>query len=68
MKHTYKRMDIREINRPSPDVLNYKDRKNPPASFIVIGGFSLSRGLTLKGLTISYILKFTYVRYSSPNG
>ena len=57
MKHTYKRMDIREINRPSPDVLNYKDRKNPPASFIVIGGFSLSRGLTLKGLTISYILR-----------
>ncbi len=57
MQHTFKRIEIKEINNPSPDFLTYKDRKNPPVSYIVIGGFSLSRGLTLNGLTVSYILR-----------
>ena len=56
---TYSRVDLMEINQRSPDVLKYSDEDddNPPVSYIVIGGFSLSRGITLKGLTISYILR-----------
>ncbi len=60
---TYSRVDLMEINQRSPDVLKYKDddEKNPPVSYIVIGGFSLSRGITLKGLTISYILRNSFM-------
>lgn len=33
---------------------NYKDREEQGARVIIIGGFALSRGLTLKGLMVSY--------------
>ena len=36
------------------DRYNYDDKKDEGARVIVIGGFSLSRGLTLEGLMISY--------------
>tara|TARA_Y100000589_G_scaffold73862_1_gene67090 strand:- start:2449 stop:5310 length:2862 start_codon:yes stop_codon:yes gene_type:complete len=54
---TYSRTIVKEINSFSPDTLKYKNKNNPPISPIVIGGFSLSRGLTLEGLTISYFLR-----------
>ena len=54
---TYDRIKLKEINQKSTDILKYKDESNPAKSYIVIGGFSLSRGLTLNGLTISYILR-----------
>ena len=54
---TYDRIKVKEINQKSVDILKYKNEKNPAKSYIVIGGFSLSRGLTLNGLTISYILR-----------
>ncbi len=56
---TYSRIELMEINQRSTDVLKYNDDDNEqdPVSYIVIGGFSLSRGITLKGLTISYILR-----------
>ena len=56
---TYSRVKIMEINQRSTDVLKYKDEddEQDPVSYVVIGGFSLSRGITLKGLTISYILR-----------
>lgn len=37
--------------------LNYDDRGEFGATVIAVGGFSLSRGLTLEGLTISYFLR-----------
>ena len=54
---TYSRTVVKEINSYSPDNLQYKSDNSPPISPIVIGGFSLSRGLTLEGLTISYFLR-----------
>ena len=61
LKKTYPRIDVKVINQGSKERLEYKDkeRKFPPKSYIVIGGFSLSRGLTLNGLTNSYILRNT---------
>ena len=37
--------------------LNYDDRSEFGQSVIAVGGFSLSRGLTLEGLTVSYFLR-----------
>lgn len=41
-------------NRNSKNRFNYDDYKEKGARLIAIGGFVLSRGLTLEGLTISY--------------
>jgi hypothetical protein len=41
-------------NRNSKNRFNYDDYKDKGARLIAIGGFVLSRGLTLEGLTISY--------------
>lgn len=48
--------DIRVVlrNSDSNDVLNYGDA---PEKVIVVGGYALSRGLTLEGLVISYYLR-----------
>ena len=56
---SYKRVEVLIINsnRKSTDSLTYADRVK--RSLIVIGGFSLSRGLTLEGLTITYFLRST---------
>lgn len=43
------------INTKSTDRLNWK--KDGPSKIIAIGGFTLSRGITLSGLTISYIFR-----------
>lgn len=45
------------INSQSPDVLDYTQHRNTGLSVIAVGGFSLSRGLTLEGLMISYFLR-----------
>lgn len=50
------RIQIREINGGSKDVLNYFEHKNG-LSVIAIGGDKLSRGLTLEGLSVSYYLR-----------
>lgn len=50
------RIQVREINGGSADVLNYFDHKNG-LSVIAIGGDKLSRGLTLEGLSVSYYLR-----------
>ena len=49
-------VDVVEVNSNSPGSLVYADHA---AGFnvIAVGGFSLSRGLTLEGLTISYFLR-----------
>jgi len=46
-----------EVNSKSSDRLNYEDYKDSGLSVIAVGGFSLSRGLTLEGLLISYFLR-----------
>ena len=43
------------INTDSEDQLKWED--NSPRKVIAIGGFTLSRGLTLSGLTVSYLYR-----------
>ncbi|MEM9417686.1 MAG: Z1 domain-containing protein [Planctomycetota bacterium] len=46
-----------EVNSRSSDSLNYGDHEKSGLSVIAVGGLSLSRGLTLEGLMISYFLR-----------
>ena len=46
-----------EVNSKSAGKLNYSDYEESGLHVIAIGGFSLSRGLTLEGLSISYFLR-----------
>lgn len=49
------------INSKSKDVLDYEyfEKRQESLTAIAIGGYSLSRGLTLEGLTISYMHRTT---------
>jgi hypothetical protein len=59
LTESYKRVNVIIVNssKTSTDSLTYEERTKK--SLIVIGGFSLSRGLTLEGLTITYFLRST---------
>ena len=46
-----------EVNSQSHGTLNYDDYKGSGLNVIAVGGYSLSRGLTLEGLMISYFLR-----------
>lgn len=46
-----------EVNSRSAGSLNYDAHKETGLQVIAVGGFSLSRGLTLEGLTVSYFLR-----------
>ena len=46
-----------EVNSRSSGSLNYADHSKHGLNVIAVGGFSLSRGLTLEGLMISYFLR-----------
>src|SRR5690606_30792593 len=46
-----------EVNSRSSGSLNYDAHKDTGLQVIAVGGFSLSRGLTLEGLTVSYFLR-----------
>ncbi|MBW2662972.1 MAG: Z1 domain-containing protein [Deltaproteobacteria bacterium] len=48
---------IIEINSQSSDTLDYENYKKDGLNIIAVGGFSLSRGLTLEGLSVSYFLR-----------
>jgi hypothetical protein len=48
---------IIEINSQSNDTLDYENYKKDGLNVIAVGGFSLSRGLTLEGLSVSYFLR-----------
>ena len=48
---------IVEINNQSSDTLMYSEYSDSGWTVIAVGGFSLSRGLTLEGLTVSYVLR-----------
>lgn len=49
------RIEVKQINGTSADVLNYKPGKG--SYVIAVGGNKLSRGLTLEGLSVSYYLR-----------
>lgn len=46
-----------EVNSRSSGTLNYTENEKSGLNVIAVGGFSLSRGLTLEGLMISYFLR-----------
>lgn len=46
-----------EVNSKASGTLNYADHTTSGLNVIAVGGYSLSRGLTLEGLTISYFLR-----------
>ncbi len=46
-----------EVNSRSFGTLNYDDYEDTGLNVIAVGGFSLSRGLTLEGLMVSYFLR-----------
>ena len=54
------RTRVYEVNSSSGEKLDYPDVKDPEndqVTAIAVGGYSLSRGLTLEGLTVSYFLR-----------
>lgn len=48
-------IEVNASKRSSP--LNYEEKGEYGLTVIAVGGFSLSRGLTLEGLTVSYFLR-----------
>lgn len=46
-----------EVNSRAAGTLNYKDYERTGLNIIAVGGYSLSRGLTLEGLIVSYFLR-----------
>lgn len=48
-------------NQDNDKLIPYDDYKDPWLMAIVIGGYSLSRGLTLEGLCVSYLYRNTQV-------
>jgi len=50
-------ISVVEVNSKSPGSLDYSDNEDFGLNVIAVGGFSLSRGLTLEGLIVSYFLR-----------
>lgn len=50
-------INVVEVNSRSSDSLDYAAHKKTGLNVIAVGGFSLSRGLTLEGLMVSYFLR-----------
>ncbi len=46
-----------EVNSRSPGTLDYNNHQQYGLNVIAVGGFSLSRGLTLEGLMVSYFMR-----------
>lgn len=46
-----------EVNGQSPGTLNYHDHQEDGLNVVAVGGYSLSRGLTLEGLMVSYFMR-----------
>ena len=46
-----------EVNGQSPGTLNYHDNREDGLNVVAVGGYSLSRGLTLEGLMVSYFMR-----------
>jgi len=50
-------INVVEVNSNSPGALRYSDYESTGLNVIAVGGYSLSRGLTLEGLMVSYFLR-----------
>ncbi len=50
-------INVVEVNSRSSDSLDYEGSGDSGLNVIAVGGFSLSRGLTLEGLIVSYFLR-----------
>lgn len=50
-------VDVVQINSASAGSLDYEGHDKTGLNVIAVGGFSLSRGLTLEGLSVSYFLR-----------
>jgi hypothetical protein len=50
-------ISVVEVNSRSSGSLNYSDHAKTGLNVIAVGGYSLSRGLTLEGLMVSYFLR-----------
>ena len=50
-------INVVEVNSRSADSLDYAGYGSSGLNVIAVGGFSLSRGLTLEGLAVSYFLR-----------
>ena len=50
-------MKVVEVNSQAPGSLDYVEYEKSGLNVIAVGGFSLSRGLTLEGLVVSYFLR-----------
>jgi hypothetical protein len=50
-------INIIEVNSRSSESLDYEGHNKNGMNVIAVGGFSLSRGLTLEGLMVSYFLR-----------
>jgi hypothetical protein len=48
---------VRAINNRSADALDYSDNRSGGLSLIAVGGFALSRGITLEGLMTTYFYR-----------
>ncbi|MXX65550.1 MAG: endonuclease [Chloroflexi bacterium] len=46
-----------EVNGQSPGTLNYQEYTDDGLNVVAVGGYSLSRGLTLEGLMVSYFMR-----------
>ena len=50
-------VNVVEVNSRAPGSLDYAAHETSGLNVIAVGGFSLSRGLTLEGLVVSYFLR-----------
>lgn len=50
-------INVVEVNGQSPGSLDYLEHERKGLNVIAVGGLSLSRGLTLEGLVVSYFLR-----------
>lgn len=50
-------VNVVQVNSRSPGSLDYVEYESTGLNVIAVGGFSLSRGLTLEGLVVSYFLR-----------
>lgn len=57
LKDSIAEVDVVEINYKTTGALNYEQYESIGRNIIAVGGFSLSRGLTLEGLLVSYFLR-----------
>ena len=48
---------VRAINGRSRDALDYSDHQGDRFVVVVVGGFALSRGMTLEGLMTTYFYR-----------